>query len=219
MSLEVDDNIKRQVKEIFQHMENEVIAKLFVDKDRCLTCAQTKELLELLAELAPENMIVIEEFNREDDPPEAKKYNVERYPTIILHGDKEYNVIFSGIPSGYEFGTIVEDILDISARKVSLKQENIDKIAKIDKPMKIKVFVTPTCPYCPAAVRMAHKLAMANSNIIGEMIEATEFPELSQKFYVMGVPKTVIDEGTIQFEGAYPEDNFVEKVLEAYKKA
>ncbi|MHA1551341.1 MAG: protein disulfide oxidoreductase [Candidatus Heimdallarchaeaceae archaeon] len=219
MSVEVDDNIKRQVKEIFQHMENKVIAKLFVDKDRCLTCAQTKEILELLAELAPENMIVIEEYIREDNPPEAEKYNIERYPTIILHGDKEHKVIFSGIPSGYEFGTIVEDILDISARKVTLKQENIDKIAKIDKPMKIQVFVTPTCPYCPAAVRMAHKLAMANPNITGEMIEATEFPELAQKFYVMGVPKTVIDEGTIQFEGAFPEDNFIEKVLEAYKKA
>jgi hypothetical protein len=35
----------------------------------------------------------------------------------------------------------------------------------------------------------------------------------------MGVPKTVIDEGAIQFEGAFPEDNFIEKVLEAYKKA
>ena len=84
--------------------------------------------------------------------------------------------------------------------------------------MKIQVFVTPTCPYCPAAVRMAHKLAMANPNIYGEAVEATEFPALSQKFYVMGVPKTVINEGAVQFEGAYPEDDFVEKVLEAYKK-
>ncbi len=68
-------------------------------------------------------------------------------------------------------------------------------------------------------MRLAHKLAMANPNIHGEMVEATEFPLLSQKFYVMGVPKTVINEGDVQFEGAYPEDDFVEKVLEAYKKA
>ncbi len=65
MSLEVDDNIKRQVKEIFQHMENKVYVKLFTDKDRCLTCAQTKEILELLAELAPENMIEITMYERE----------------------------------------------------------------------------------------------------------------------------------------------------------
>ena len=216
MSVEVDDSIKRQVKEIFQHMENKVYAKLFVDKDRCLTCTQTKDILEMLAELAPEGMFVVETYYTEDNPPEMEKYGVKLFPTIILHGDKEHNVVFTGIPSGY--GTIVEDILDISARKVTLKKENLEKISKIDKPIKIQVFVTPTCPYCPAAVRMAHKLAMANLNIYGEMIEATEFPELSQKFYVMGVPKTVINDGAVQFEGAYPEDDFVDKVMEAYKK-
>ena len=219
MSLEVDENIKRQVKEIFQHMENKVYVKYFGDKDRCLTCAQTKEIIELLAELAPEGMINITIYDQEDNPPEIKKYNVKRYPTILLHGEQEYNVVFTGIPSGYEFGALVEDILDISARKVTLKKENLEKVEKIDKPIKIQVFVTPTCPYCTSAVRLAHKLAMANSNIIGEMIEATEFPQLAQKYYVMGVPKTVINEGAVQFEGAYPEDQFVEKVMEAYKKA
>lgn len=200
-------------------MENKVYANLFIDKERCLTCSQTKEILELLSELAPEGMIEINLFNKEDNPSELDEYKIERYPTIILHGDKKHNVVFTGIPSGYEFGSLVEDILDISARKVTLKPQNLEKIKKIDKPMKIQVFVTPTCPYCPAAVRMAHKLAMANPHIYGEMVEATEFPQLSQKFYVMGVPKTVINEGIVQFEGAYPEDNFVEKVLEAYKKA
>ncbi|MCE7741515.1 MAG: glutaredoxin [Candidatus Heimdallarchaeota archaeon] len=219
MSVDVDDNIKRQVKEIFKHMENEVSVKLFVDKDKCLTCAQTKEILELLVELAPENKLVLTIFNKEDNPPEIDKYGVKRFPTILLHGDEEYKVVFTGIPSGYEFGSLVEDILDISARKVTLKPENLEKIKKIDKPMHIQVFVTPTCPYCPAAVRMAHKLAMANPNITGEAVEATEFPLLSQKYYVMGVPKTVINEGKVSFEGAYPEDGFVEKVLEAYKEA
>ncbi|NPD89146.1 MAG: glutaredoxin [Asgard group archaeon] len=219
MSLDVDENIKRQVKEIFQHMENIVYVKLFADKDRCLTCAQTKEIIELLAELAPENMIDITVYDQEDNPPEIQKYNVERFPTILLHGEKEHDVVFTGIPSGYEFGTLVEDILDISARKVTLKSENLEKVEKIDKPIKIQVFVTPTCPYCTSAVRIAHKLAMANPNIIGEMVEATEFPQLAQKYYVMGVPKTVINEGAVQFEGAYSEDQFVEKVMEAYKKA
>jgi glutaredoxin-like protein len=200
-------------------MENKVYAKLFVDKEYCLTCTQTNEILTLLSELAPEDMLNVTVYNKEEGSPEFEKYNVSRYPTIVLHGDKEYNVIFTGIPSGYEFGSLVEDILDISARKVTLKKENLEKIEKIDKPIKIQVFVTPTCPYCPAAVRLAHKLAMANPNITGEMVEATEFPQLAQKFFVMGVPKIVVNDGAVQFEGAVPEDHFVEKILEAYKKA
>ena len=74
MSVEVDDNIKRQVKEIFQHMEKEVIVKLFVDKDKCLTCTQTKQILELLVELAPEGKLKLDIYNKEDNPPEINKY-------------------------------------------------------------------------------------------------------------------------------------------------
>ncbi|MHA2357320.1 MAG: protein disulfide oxidoreductase, partial [Candidatus Heimdallarchaeaceae archaeon] len=140
MSLDVDENIKRQVKEIFQHMENKVYAKLFVDKEYCLTCTQTNEILTLLSELAPEDMLNVTVYNKEEGSPEFEKYNVSRYPTIVLHGDKEYNVIFTGIPSGYEFGSLVEDILDISARKFALKKEDLEKIEKIDKPIKIQVF-------------------------------------------------------------------------------
>lgn len=220
MTVEIDESVKRQVREIFGHMENKVIAKLFLSEDRCLTCNETKEIMEVLRDLAPEGKLEIQEFHREDNPPEIEQYNIDKYPTLILHNEtNEANVIYSGIPSGYEFGSLVEDILDLSLGKVNLKKANLEKIQKIDKPIKIQVFVTPTCPYCPISVRMSHKLAMANKNIIGEMVEATEFPELAQKYYVMGVPKTVINDGEVQFEGAIPEDMFVEKVMEAYKKA
>ena len=71
-------------------------------------------------------------------------------------------------------------------------------------------------------VRASHilvpKLSLAQ-DIKKQLSSGVSFNQLAQKFYVMGVPKTVINEGVIQFEGAYPEDNFVEKILEAYKKA
>jgi len=66
-------------------MENQVTAKLFVDKEKCLTCAQTKEIMDLLAELAPKDLLKVELYNKEENPPEIQKYKIERYPTIILH--------------------------------------------------------------------------------------------------------------------------------------
>lgn len=63
-------------------------------------------------------------------------------------------------------------------------------------------------------MRTAHKLAMASPRVTADMIEAGEFPELSQRYSVMAVPKIVINE-TTSFEGALPESMFVEKVLEA----
>ena len=48
----------------------------------------------------------------------------------------------------------------------------------LGRPVHIQVFVTPTCPYCPQAVRLAHQFALESDQIRGDMIEATEFPEL-----------------------------------------
>ena len=78
----------------------------------------------------------------------------------------------------------------------------------------MQVFVTPTCPYCPQAVRLAHMMAMESDLVVGDMVEATEFPHLSQKYQVMGVPRTVINEGTF-VEGAVPVGMLMDKVKEA----
>ncbi|MHA1303979.1 MAG: protein disulfide oxidoreductase [Candidatus Heimdallarchaeaceae archaeon] len=223
MSINIDDNIKRQVSEMLKHMEQVVLAKLFLAEDRCLTCSETKEIMKIIAELAPEGKLKIEEYRKEKDATVFSEYGIINYPAIILEGESvKGQVKLTGIPSGYEFGTLIEDLLDISTGKVTLKEESLKKIERIDKRLLLQVFITPTCPYCPQAVRLAHKAAMANPHIVGEMVEATEFPELSQKYYVMGVPKTVIlqdDKLLVEFEGAYPEDGFVSKLLDAYKKA
>lgn len=82
----------------------------------------------------------------------------------------------------------------------------------------MQVFVTPTCPYCPKAVRLAHKAAIENDNITADMVEATEFPHLSMRYDVRGVPRTVVGEN-FPIEGAVPEMEFVEKLVEAYRSS
>jgi glutaredoxin len=77
------------------------------------------------------------------------------------------------------------------------------------------VFVTPTCPYCPATVRLTHKLAITSEYITADMIETTEFPHLAMRYNVSGVPRTIIN-GNIPIEGALPEQTFINKIMEAY---
>ena len=60
-------------------------------------------------------------------------------------------------------------------------------------------------------------MAMENPRISADVVEVQEFPSLAQRYRVMGVPKTVINE-TVQFLGAVPEETFVDKVLEAIGK-
>jgi thiol-disulfide isomerase/thioredoxin len=67
-------------------------------------------------------------------------------------------------------------------------------LKNLDKPLLLQVFVTPSCPHCPRAVLLAHQMAMENPQMIrAEGVEATEFPELANRFNVRGVPQTVIN--------------------------
>ena len=61
---------------------------------------------------------------------------------------------------------------------------------------------------------MAHKLASMNAHITADVIEITEYPEMAQKYQIYGVPKTVIND-QVAFEGALPEEMFVQQALSA----
>ena len=97
-----------------------------------------------------------------------------------------------------------------------MKEEIKEEIRKIDESLHIQVFVTPTCPYCPTMVHLAHQMAVENKKIKADMIEAIEFPHLAQKYEVMGVPKTIINEKR-EIVGAVPEEIFLQEIKEAVK--
>jgi glutaredoxin-like protein len=148
----------------------------------------------------------------------VKEFNIDKIPAIALAGKKGNGIRFYGAPSGYEFATLIEDIVDVSNGKTDLSTQTKDKLQKVTKPIHIQVFTTPTCPYCPRAVRLAHQFAVENSSIVADMVEIMEFPFLGERYSVIGVPKTVINE-TINFIGALPEERLLEYVLAAQSKA
>jgi predicted DsbA family dithiol-disulfide isomerase len=63
-------------------------------------------------------------------------------------------------------------------------------------------------------VRLAHRFALENENIQADCVEATEFPDLSAKYRVYAVPRTVINESAA-VEGAVPEGFFLDAILKA----
>jgi len=57
-------------------------------------------------------------------------------------------------------------------------------------------------------------MAIASDKVRAECIEANEFPEISQRYRVMAVPKVVIND-RVEFEGAFPEPEYLKAVLQA----
>ena len=140
-----------------------------------------------------------------------------QHDAIVVRGAKDYGIRFYGIPSGYEFNTLIEDIVAVSNHEHGLSDDTVARLSDLEQPVHMQVFVTPTCPYCPGAVRVAHAMAMASDWITADMIESVEFPQLANKHGVYGVPRTVINDET-SFEGAAPEELVVAKVLQATGK-
>ena len=129
-------------------------------------------------------------------------------------GVRFYGIRFYGIPSGYEFTSLLDAIQSVSRGTAELSEETQTYLNELSKPVHLQVFVTPTCPYCPQAVVLAHHMALASPMVKADMVEAQEFPHLSTKYQVMGVPRTVINESA-HVEGAAPEAMVREKIQEA----
>ena len=141
----------------------------------------------------------------------AEEYGVEMAPSfVVLDQNGDYKgVKFNGIPAGHEINSFLSALLDMSGVDYGFDQAVINRLKKINKPVNIKVFITLSCPHCPGAVQNAHRLAMLNENIEGEMIEAQTFQELSQKYNVSGVPKIVIN-GEHEMVGNQPLEQYLD---------
>ena len=201
------------VQNLFENMQDNVKLIMFTQKLECMYCRETRQILEEVASLSDKIDLTV--YNFQVDKEMADKYNIDKIPATIVEGKKDYGIRYYGIPSGYEFSSLLEDIVDVSKNESGFSPETKAKLAKIDKPLHLQVFVTPTCPHCPKAVRMAHKAAIENDNITADMVEATEFPHLAMRYDVKGVPRTIIAED-YPIEGAVSEMELVEKILEVH---
>lgn len=211
---------RKAVQEAFTGLNRPVDIVLFTSAESGEYSEVTQELLQEVVALHP--MLSLHVYDLDQDSAYAAELGVDKAPGIVfLVGEERQNhgLRFAGLPSGYEFASLIEAIrLAGGAVQPDLQPATMALLETIQSPMHLQVFVTPTCPYCPRAVVMAYRLALASPYISAEGIEVTEFPELGDRYAVMGVPKTVIDD-LVHIEGAVPEGMMVNKLREAIAAA
>jgi glutaredoxin-like protein len=176
------------------------------------TALIARQVLDEVASL--NDRISVEEVNLILDKERSAHYGIDRIPAVVLLKDgQDTRMRFLGAPAGYEFMSLVEAIILAGGDDSGLTPESRELIAeKATEPIEIKVFVTPTCPHCPRAVTLAHRMAVESPNISATCVEASEFHDLSRQYRVTGVPKTVASGGA-EILGALPEDQFVREVF------
>ncbi len=145
----LDENIRGQVRELFENILEPVQVMLFgsSDPNRCPYCEDTQQLLDEVVSLS--DKLSLKVYDIDVDAITAQKFNVDAVPTIVMAGIDEqgvidYGVRYKGIPSGHEFATLVNDLVLVSKRDSGLSAATREFLRTLTKPVHLQVFVTPT---------------------------------------------------------------------------
>jgi glutaredoxin-like protein len=191
-------------------MPNPVKLVVFTEESGCEFCREARALVEEFAGLS--DRLSFESFDLTRDAGKAAEYRVDKVPAVCVAGERDYGIRFYGVPAGFEFSTLLSLVELVGRRDSGLAPESRQKLAGLTAQADLQMFVTLSCPACPLAAAMAARLALESEHISLSIIDSAEFQQLAGLYGVLAVPKTVVNRGH-SFEGALPEDRFVDEVL------
>ncbi|MCW3982636.1 MAG: thioredoxin family protein [Candidatus Bathyarchaeota archaeon] len=210
MSLLPEDKKQLLRNDFKQKLVDPVKIVVFTQELECRYCNETRKLAEEFPSLSDKITTEVYDFVKDQD--KAKELGIERIPALAVIGKQDYGVRYYGVPYGYELQTLIEAIVNVSKGTTDLSEKTRTILKDVKTPVNIKVFVSLTCPHCPGAAAIAHKLAIESNLIRAEVIEGSEFPDLTLKYNVIGVPKVIVND-KVDFVGEFNEDLFAEHVV------
>ena len=194
-----------QLKATFEQLPHDIQLLLFTAKGRDDVFAQAnRQVIRAFRELSKK--ITLREHNLDHEL--AQKYHVTSSPTLLIAPDR-YNIRWLGAPMGEEARTFLETLMLVGMGKSNLSEQSLKVIKRIDSPRNVKVFVSPTCPYCPQQAVNAVKAAIELPELISlEIIDIQCQPELADQYSAHSVPQAFANDVLIG-QGAQPEEVFV----------
>jgi alkyl hydroperoxide reductase subunit AhpF len=143
----LNDQIQAQVRKTLAGMAGQVKLVMFTQDAEaleCAMCAETRALVQEIAALALPGKLNAEVHDFIADQAAVNTYQIDKIPAIAIVGTQDYGIRFYGIPSGYEFSSLMDDILTVSKGESGLSTATQAILAKIHTPVHIQVYTTPT---------------------------------------------------------------------------
>ena len=206
----ITPDVAAALKEGFKRLDKEVAIHVFTrkganDQFNDITVRLVKELAEFDKKIRPV-------FHEDPNDPAWIKYGVERSPTLLLDPER-YRIRYTGAPIGEESRTFILAIIMASTGKSFMDKDLLARLGELKKPRSVKIFVSPTCPYCPQEALYAISAAIDRPEFVStEVIETYENQDLAERYAAMSVPKTYIDE-ELTASHLEAEDEFIENLL------
>ena len=137
------DDVAEQVKAELAGLTNPVRLAVFSQALADPSTEQVRRLVEELAELS--DKLSCESYNFVLDKEKVEELGIARMPAVaVLGAEKDHGIRFYGMPSGYEFGTLLDVIMDVGSGESGLSQTTREALAALTEPVHIQVFSTPT---------------------------------------------------------------------------
>lgn len=180
------------------------------------SCTETEKIIHGVASLT--DKITYEVCDVHERPELFQKYGIEFMPALVILGREDYGIRQYGIPLGYDLNFFLDTLIDISVGTPDLQQHAILALKDIQQYLNIRVFVSPTCAFCPVMAHMANQFALISSFITSTSIDAWHFRQLAQRYEVEYLPTIVINDH-IKFEGARSEEVFFDYMQQAVQRS
>jgi len=136
------DSDKEVIKKELSGLTKPVRIINFTQENECNYCRETTEILSEVAELS--DKISVEIYDFVSDKEIVDKYKIDKIPATAIVGDIDNGIRFYGIPSGYEFISLLDSIKMVSAGSSGLDERSRKALGNLKKPIHLQVFVTPT---------------------------------------------------------------------------
>ncbi|MGW8287377.1 MAG: FAD-dependent oxidoreductase [Desulfobulbales bacterium] len=206
---EAMEEIRKKLIELFGNLDHEVPLLLFTDpKINSQYSEATRSIIRAVRELSPK--ISLREFGLNHDL--AQKYEISHSPTLLFDPE-HFGIRWLGAPVGEEGRTFMEAISMLGYRKTDLSAPSQDLLEKIIDLRAVKLFVSPTCPYCPQQAVNCLKAAIAKPKSISlEIIDIQANPKLAEQYDAFSVPVCFANDVMIA-RGAQPEELFMASLL------
>lgn len=199
----------RQLRQTFDQMPEEIPLFLFVGRGQDDVFVQAcRQIVRAFRELT--SKISIKEYYLDHDL--AAKWGVDSSPTLLIDPEN-YNIRWVGAPMGEEGRSFLEAMILIGMGKSGMSEQSLTVVQKIDTPRQLKVFVSPTCPYCPQQVVNGLRAAIERPDMVSlEIIDIQCRPDLADQYGAHSVPQAFANDVLIG-QGAQQEEVFMSSLL------
>ncbi|MCD7966047.1 MAG: FAD-dependent oxidoreductase [Clostridiales bacterium] len=188
----ITGEMKSQLADLFSRLQNRIVVEGVLDGS-----PMAAEMEHFLDELGDSSDMVECRYRRESDKiKEDEEYPVLR---ILTENGNETGIRFYAVPGGHEFNSFVLAIYNAGGPGQPITDEERERIGKLKGPVNIKIAVSLSCTMCPATVMAAGRIAAERDGVEAWAFDLAHYPEMKEKYQIMSVPCTIINDRTVVF--------------------